>query len=378
MQHRHCRFALAQVAGHGLAQNFFRSGEVQHVVNDLESHAEVAAVFREAMLVGVTGAGKNSAQLHADRKQAGGLAIDELEVLVHRNGFAQTLDLLQLTFDHFLREINKRVEDVKIAFLYRDLERLHVKPVAGEHALCVAPLRIGGRTSASRLGFVNDVVVDQRCGMNDLDHGAKFDGSLAGVVHQLAGEQQQRGAQTFAAARAQVFANFRNCPNASNRVTTKLTLDGSEIVVQQVEHFFGIVGYGRIQEVAPSVGSIVGELHVDAKIVLPQHADDFLQSIAVFAADANQIALDGGLHLFLRVLDELDNLARLLDRDTLLHGNTLPHGRACSLLDRAVRQGLEGNAALHQLSLQYVVHRLQLKVVGGGEYQRLFSVHLNV
>src|SRR5271166_1924338 len=361
MQHRHCRFALAQVAGHGLAQNFFRSGEVQHVVNDLESHAEVAAVFREAMLVGVTGAGKNSAQLHADRKQAGGLAIDELEVLVHRNGFAQTLDLLQLAFDHFLCEINKRVEDVKIAFLYGDLKRLHVKPVAGEHALCVAPLRVGGRTSASRLGFVNDVVVDQRCSVNDLNHGPELDGPLAGIVHELAGEQQQCRAQTFAAARAQVFANFRNCPNASDRVTAELTLDGSEIVVQQVEHFLGIVGYGRIQIFAPSVGSVIGELHVNAEIALPQHGNDFLKCIAVLAADANQIALNGGLNFFLRILDKLDDFARLLNRDTLLHGDALADGRSGRFFDGAISQRLQRNTAFHQLALQDVVDGLELE-----------------
>src|SRR5271166_4077004 len=111
---------------------------------------------------------------------------------------------------------------------------------------------------------------------------------------------------------------------------------------------------------APSVGSIVGELHVNAEIALSQQGDDVLQCIAVLAADANQVALNGGLHLFLRVLDELDDFARLLDRDALLHGDALADGRSGRLLDCAVRQCLQRNTAFYKLALQHVVYGLQL------------------
>src|SRR5271157_3438119 len=86
----------------------------------------------------------------------------------------------------------------------------------------------------------------------------------------------------------------------------------------------------------PSVGSIVGKLHVDAEIALLQHGDDFLQRVAVFAADAHQVALNGSLHFLLRVLDDLDNLARLLDGDALLHGDALAHRRSGGGLDCTV------------------------------------------
>ena len=168
-------------------------------------------------------------------------------MLVHGDGFAEALDLQQFAFDHRLREVDERVEDLEIALLHGDLEGLHVKPVAGEHAFGVAPLRVGGGASAPRLRFVNDVVVDQGRGVDDLDHRAQLDGALAGVVHQLAGEQQQGRTQAFAAAGAQVFANFRNRAHARDRVAAELALDGGEIVVQQVEDFLGVAGYGRAQ-----------------------------------------------------------------------------------------------------------------------------------
>ena len=48
MNDGHGRLAFAQVARHRLAKDAFGSGEVENVVNDLEGHAEVAAVLAEA------------------------------------------------------------------------------------------------------------------------------------------------------------------------------------------------------------------------------------------------------------------------------------------------------------------------------------------
>src|SRR5208283_1362465 len=207
----------------------------------------VAAIVRKPLLFAWAGAAENSAQLHAHGKEAGRLAIDELEVLVHRDGFAEALDLQQLAFHHGLGELDEGVKNLKIALFDGDLEGLHVEPVAGEHAFRVAPLRVGGGAPTPCLRFVNDVVVDQRRGMNNFDYGAKFDRSLAGVVQQLAREQQQGWTQAFAATCAQVFANLRNRTHAGDGVTSELALDGGEVVVQQVEHFLGVMGHNRIQ-----------------------------------------------------------------------------------------------------------------------------------
>ena len=88
--------------------------------------------------------------------------------------------------------------------------------------------------------------------------------------------------------------------------------------------------------------------------------------------------MDRGLHLLLRVLDELDDFARFLDWDALLHGDALADRGACGGLDGPVGEGLQRHAALHQFALQDIVHRLELELVGRGEHQRFFLVHLNV
>ena len=66
------------------------------------------------------------------------------------------------------------------------------------------------------------------------------------------------------------------------------------------------------------VGPVIGELHVDAEIRIAEQLDGLLQDVAVAPADAHQVALNGGLHFQLAVLDFLDDLAGLLDRNALL------------------------------------------------------------
>src|ERR1700682_1448034 len=77
-----------------------------------------------------------------------------------------------------------------------------------------------------------------------------------------------------------------------------------------------------------SIAPVIRKLHVNPKILLPQQRNNFLQRISILAADSHNIALDRCLHFFLGILDRLDDVAGLLDRDALLHSDLLSH-RPC-------------------------------------------------
>ena len=199
------------------------------------------------------GAAENRSQAHANREQASGLAEDQIEVLVQRDQLAQLFHLQQFALDHLLREFDQRVENAEIALLHRDLERLHVEPVAGQHALGISPLRVGRGTAAPRLGLVDDVVVNQRRGVNDLDHRAQPNRALPLVVEQLRGKQQQGRADALAAACAQIFADLGDGLDVRDRVAAELALHRDEVVPQQIEYFFPVDG-GRCAQVGPYLG----------------------------------------------------------------------------------------------------------------------------
>ena len=141
---------------------------------------EVPGEFAQLFFGRGVGAGRDGAELGAGGEKAGGLAVDQF----HAVGFgdvdaADAVELDQFAFDHHLREADQQIENVEIALAQGDLKGLHVEPVAGENAGVIAPLHVGGRTAAAGLGDVDDVVMNERRGVDHFDHGAQLDRGLA-------------------------------------------------------------------------------------------------------------------------------------------------------------------------------------------------------
>ena len=58
----------------GLPRTLFAGGEVEHVIDDLEGEAEVAAVFAKLLFERIADIWRAPLQLHGDVEEAGGLA----------------------------------------------------------------------------------------------------------------------------------------------------------------------------------------------------------------------------------------------------------------------------------------------------------------
>src|SRR3954465_4282216 len=173
---------------------------------------------------------QHGAHAHTRRKEARGLAIDQVEVLVERDALSELFYLQQFALDHLLRQLDQHVENAEVALLHGDLECLHVEPVAGEDAFRVSPLRVRGRTTAARLSFINDVVVHQRGGVYDLDHRSQLDGAAPFVAHQLRGKQKQRRTNALATAGAQMLSDLGDRADVRDGVTPEFTLYRGEVL----------------------------------------------------------------------------------------------------------------------------------------------------
>src|ERR1019366_3961569 len=112
-----------------------------------------------------------------------------------------------------------------------------------------------------------------------------------------------------------------------------------------------------------SVGAVIRELHVDAEIGLAEELDDGLQDVPVAAGDADEIALDGGLHFELGVLDGLDDFTGLLDGDALLQVDFLFDGGTGRGNDLAVGETLQGHVAFDQLRLEDIDDGLEFELI---------------
>ena len=103
-------------------------------------------------------------------------------MLSQRDQFPQFFHLQQFAFDHLLGQLNQNIQHPEIPLLHRNLERLHVEPVARQNALRISPLSVGGGAPTTGLSLINDVIVHQGGGVNDLHHRSQADGSASLVI----------------------------------------------------------------------------------------------------------------------------------------------------------------------------------------------------
>ena len=124
-------------------------------------------------------AAKHPADLRAAAEQERGLPADDLEVLFFGDvDVAGLRELIQLTFDHPQRHVAEQPDDLQRILRQRHRHRLDVEVVAEQHGDVVAPARVHGKPAAPEIGAIDDVVVDERRGVDELDHRRVEDGAV--------------------------------------------------------------------------------------------------------------------------------------------------------------------------------------------------------
>ena len=146
-----------------------------------------------------------------------------------------------------MRQPDQNVEDREISLAERHLKRLHVEPVAREHAHVISPARVRARTSAPRLRSVNHVVVDQRRAVDHLHHRAHPDRARPAIARRARRQQQQRRTQALPAAFAQIARDFRDRLDRRAILRGNLLLHERQIVADEIENLFGdLYGEGHL------------------------------------------------------------------------------------------------------------------------------------
>ena len=233
---RQRHFPFAQVAGDRLAHRFGVAGEVEQVVDDLERHAEVEAVFLERLLLIAGHLGQHAADLRAAAEEKGGLAAHDVEVLVLGNaGIAVLRQLVQLALDHVQGDVAQGADDFELVVRQRHRHRLDVQIVAEQHGDVVAPPRVHGQPPAAEVRVVDDVVVDERRGVDELDDGGVEDRPIAGVTDEARGHQQDRRPDPLAAAGPDVLPDLRDQRHFRLDVARELLVDLLKVGADRLE-----------------------------------------------------------------------------------------------------------------------------------------------
>ena len=119
-------------------------------------------------------------------------------------------ELIELAFDHAQRDVAQQPDDIERVLRQRQRHRLDVQVVAEQDGDVVAPPRVHGQSAAPQLGLVDDVVVDQRGGVDELDDRRVEHGAIAGVAASRAAISSTAGPDALAAAGPDVSPDLRN------------------------------------------------------------------------------------------------------------------------------------------------------------------------
>ena len=160
----------------------------------------------------------------------GRLAVDDLEVLLDRQvRRAQALVGEELPLGHLERRVAEALDDLDLAVREGHLHRLGVDPVAQQHRQVVPPEVVERGLAAAQRGVVDDVVVDQRRRVDELDHRGVGDLLLALVPQEARGEQQQGRPHPLAAALGDVVARLVDERHVRVEVMAEDGLGGHEL-----------------------------------------------------------------------------------------------------------------------------------------------------
>lgn len=108
-----------------------------------------------------------------------------------------------------------------------------------------------GLAPSSYIGIVNDVVVHQGRGVNELDDRGIGNGARAGIATEPRGHQQHGGSHALATAHLQVVADFRNDVNLRLHLFGELTFNRQQVVAD---------GFEQLDQVRLSPGCDIGHV----------------------------------------------------------------------------------------------------------------------
>ena len=115
---------------------------------------------------------------------------------------------------------------------HHQLERARVKEVSDEHARRIAENRVGRVVAAAQRGFVDDIVVQQRRGMDHFDHRRERMLMRIAIAAGLGDQQQQRRTQPLAASGDDVVCDPADQRHVGVQRVAQDLVDGLQVVAQ--------------------------------------------------------------------------------------------------------------------------------------------------
>ena len=209
--HRQRHLAFAEIVAAILAHGGGIGIVIQRVIDQLECNPEVAAVFVERLLLFVAAFGDDRRDTASGGEQRGGLRADDVQIALFAGiDLALRGQLVDLAFGNDRRGSREDLEHLEAAVLGHQLERTAEEEIAHQHGRGIAVDDVGGRLAAAKIASIDDIVVQQGRGVNELYRRGQLVMPVAAVADQFRPRERQHRAQPLASSRDQMPRKRRN------------------------------------------------------------------------------------------------------------------------------------------------------------------------
>ena len=240
------RLALGEVIAEVLAALLGIGAVVEHVIHQLVGRAEVAAVGgeRAARLRGHVR--EHGRDLRAGFEQLRGLAVDDLEVaLLGGVRVARVHQLQHLALGDDVGGLRHDLHHRLPPEGGHHLEGARVDEITDQHARLVAEHPVGGIAPAAQRGAVDDVIVQQRRGVDELDERRGLDVRLPLRLAGAGGEHDQHRAQALAAAGDDVLGDLVDERHGTLQARADDRIDRAQVRLHQGTDLLSVMTGGR-------------------------------------------------------------------------------------------------------------------------------------
>ncbi len=150
-------------------------------------------------------------------------------------GVASLGELVELALDHLQRAVAEQAHDLERVLRERHRHRPDVEVVAEQHRDVATPSRVRAQAAPPGLGPVDDVVVHERGGVDELDDRSVQHTPVTGIAAQARGQEQDGRPYALAPAHLDVLAHLRDQLDARLEVAGELVLHPRQLVTNRLE-----------------------------------------------------------------------------------------------------------------------------------------------
>ena len=144
--------------------------------------------------------------------------------------------LVDLALGDHRRGARQDLEHLEAAVLDHQFEASREQEVADQHARGIAPDDVGGALAAPEARAVDDVVVEQGRGVDELDRGGELVVARAGIIEQPGAGQGQHRPHPLAAAGDQVAGELGDQGDVALHAIEDDGVDMVEVGRDQLDH----------------------------------------------------------------------------------------------------------------------------------------------